>query len=63
MPEFVSSVNKRFADRKDPLGGDAHDQECFKAEENVLHGIEKIREEDDVDVIIDIFGIVHKHKT
>ena len=49
MPELMSSIKNRFADCKNSLSGDAHNQKGFKAKENILQGIEEIWEDDDVE--------------
>ena len=60
MSQLVSSVEKRFAHSKDPLGGDAHDQECFEAEKDILHWIEKVWKDDDKKLAIDMFRVIQK---
>ena len=63
MPQLVSSVKNGFTDRKNSLSGDAHNQEGFEAEKNILQGIEEVRKHDDVESVVDVLRIVHKHET
>ena len=63
MPELMSSIKNRFADRKNSLSGDAHNQEGFKAEKNILKRIEEVGKYDDVETSTDILSIVQKHET
>ena len=63
VPQLVSSIKNRFADGKDSLSWDAHDQEGFKTKENILQRIEEVGKDDDVQSGIDILTIIQKHET
>ena len=51
VAQLVTSVEKRLADCQVSFCGDAHDQEYLPAEEDVLHWVQKEREDDDVERI------------
>ena len=44
----MSSVEKRLADCKEPFCGDAHGQESLPAEQDVLHWVQEVGEDEDV---------------
>ena len=49
MAKVVTSLDKRMADCKVSLCGNAHDQEDLPAEEDVLHGVKEVWEDDGID--------------
>ena len=51
VTQLVTSVEKRLADCQISFCGDAHNQECLPAEEDVLHGVEEVWEDDGVEWI------------
>jgi hypothetical protein len=63
LAEFVGSVEERLADSKESFSCDAHGQECFPAEEDVLHWVQEIWEDDYVELAADVFRIVHEDET
>ena len=60
VAQLVGSVEERLADSKESFSCDAHGQECSPAEEDVLHRIQEIREDDYVELAADVFRIVHE---
>ena len=62
VAQLVGFVEKRLADCKESLSCDAHGQECFPAEEDVLHRIQEIWEDDYVELAAEFFRIVHEDK-
>ena len=60
VSELVISVENRLADCQVSFCGDGHDQECLPAEEDVLHRVQKVREDEDVELIGKVFRIVHE---
>ena len=63
MAKSVTPVDKRMADCKVSLCGDAHDQEGLPAEEDVFHGVDEVREDDGIEGIEDVFSKVNKNET
>ena len=62
MAQLVSSVEKRLADCQVSFCGDAHDQECLYAKKNVLHWIQEVREDENVELVCNCFGIIHENE-
>ena len=62
VAQLVGSVEKRLADSKESLSCDAHGQECFPAEENILHWVQEIWEECRIDLFLEISRIIHKNE-
>ena len=56
----MGSVKERLADSKEPFSCDAHSQECFPAEEDVLHRVQKIWEDCYLELFADVLRIVHE---
>ena len=51
VAQLVTSVEKRLADCQVSFCGDAHDQEYLPAEEDVLHWVQEVWQDDDVEYI------------
>ena len=47
----MAPVEKRFADCQVSFSGDAHDQEGLPAQEDVLHGVDKVWKDEGVEGI------------
>ena len=62
MAQLVTSVKKRLTDCKESFCGDAHDQEGLPAEEDVLHRVQEVREDDNVEWINAFCIEVKQHK-
>ena len=63
MAQLVTPVEKRVADGQVSFCGDAHDQESFPAQEDVLYGVDEVREDDGIEGIEDIFSKVNEDET
>ena len=63
MAQLVTPVEKRVADCQVSLCGDTHDQESLPAQEDVLHRIDEVREDDGIEGIEDIFSKVDEDET
>ena len=51
VTQLVTSVEKRLANCQISFCGDAHDQECLPTEEDVLHWVQEVWEDDGVEWI------------
>ena len=59
----MASVEKRLADCQKPLCTDTHGQKCLTAKKDVLHGVQEVWEDDDIELAFEMNGIVYKNKT
>ena len=62
VSQLVALVEDRLVHSHEPLSGDAHDQEGLEAQEDVLHRVEEVREEQNVDVVGKILRYISKNK-
>ena len=62
MSQLVTLVEDRLVHSHEPLSGDAHDQKGLEAQEGILHWVEEVREEQNIDRVGKIWRKVREHK-
>ena len=62
VSQLVTLVENRLVYSHEPLSGDAHDQKGLEAQEGILHWVEEVREEQNIDRVGKIWREVSKHK-
>ena len=61
MTQLVLPVEKRLTHCQVSLRGNTHDMECLPAEEDPLHRVKEVREDNDVGGMIHVLGGVNEH--
>ena len=51
VSQLVTLVEDRLVDSHEPFSGDAHDQKGLEAQEDILHWVEEVWEEEDIDLV------------
>ena len=54
LPEITSSISKWLKHSKKSLKGNTHDKVGLTAHEDTLHGVQEIREQKDIDLVIEV---------